>query len=162
MPVVWRLAPPAFARALDGEGSRLVGGRWNSPGRHLVYTSSHLSLAVLEAYVNIAPALRDELPEFEAVRISVPDGAGGMDVSIALIERLMAGPTRRQPADPSVMIGFLLAPTSPASALRPGTRGAQHHAEPHTSAHAGVAILSMRRFRFDPRLVDPRLAAARP
>ncbi len=39
--------------ALDGEGAKLFGGRWNSPGRPAVYTSSNLSLAVLEMLVHL-------------------------------------------------------------------------------------------------------------
>lgn len=47
----WRLVRPAYgsaAHAFSGEGARRHGGRWNSPGRAVVYTSLHLSLAVLE------------------------------------------------------------------------------------------------------------------
>ncbi len=40
-------------QALDGEGSRLFGGRWNSPGRPLIYTSAHLSLCILEQLVHL-------------------------------------------------------------------------------------------------------------
>ena len=36
------------ARAFSGEGARLYGGRWNSPGVSIVYTSSSISLAILE------------------------------------------------------------------------------------------------------------------
>ncbi len=42
---------PAFgnaAAAFSGEGARRFGGRWNSVGRAVVYTSEHLSLAALE------------------------------------------------------------------------------------------------------------------
>lgn len=48
--VAWRLVRPGFGRkeAFSGEGARLYGGRWNSPGRALVYSSSSLSLAALE------------------------------------------------------------------------------------------------------------------
>jgi len=34
--------------AFSGEGARRYGGRWNAPGRPLVYASLHLSLAALE------------------------------------------------------------------------------------------------------------------
>jgi RES domain-containing protein len=34
--------------AFSGEGARLYGGRWNSPGVAVVYTSSVISLAILE------------------------------------------------------------------------------------------------------------------
>ena len=36
------------ATAFSGEGARLYGGRWNSPGVSVVYTSSAISLALLE------------------------------------------------------------------------------------------------------------------
>jgi RES domain-containing protein len=34
--------------AFSGEGASLAGGRWNSPGVRVVYTSSSIALAVLE------------------------------------------------------------------------------------------------------------------
>jgi len=37
----------------DGEGSFLYGGRWNSTGTRLLYTSASLSLAALEMLVNL-------------------------------------------------------------------------------------------------------------
>jgi RES domain-containing protein len=46
---LWRLCELAdAARAFDGEGARLYGGRWNHKGTRLVYASSSLSLAALE------------------------------------------------------------------------------------------------------------------
>lgn len=90
MPVVWRLTPPQFADALDGEGSRPLGGRWNSPGSAVLYASEHLSLCVLEVYVHMAPGQRYTLPAFEAVRISVPDDAGTTRVSTIELERLVS------------------------------------------------------------------------
>lgn len=41
------------ATAFDGEGARQFGGRWNSPGTPMVYTSSSLSLATLELLVHL-------------------------------------------------------------------------------------------------------------
>lgn len=40
-------------QALDGEGASLYGGRWNSIGVPLVYTSEHLSLCLLEQLVHL-------------------------------------------------------------------------------------------------------------
>ncbi len=51
MLLAWRLVRPAHAEpgaAFSGEGSRRYGGRWNAPGRPIVYASLHLSLAALE------------------------------------------------------------------------------------------------------------------
>jgi len=67
---VWRLASARYA-PLTGEGARLAGGRWNSPGVPLVYTSSHLSLAVLELLVHVDVS---RIPEgLVAFGIDVPD-----------------------------------------------------------------------------------------
>ena len=58
-------------RALDGEGARSAGGRWNSPGVPVVYTSSALSLAVLELLVHTDP---DLVPaDLQAFEIDVPE-----------------------------------------------------------------------------------------
>jgi RES domain-containing protein len=53
---VWRICREKYAAsALTGEGARLAGGRWNSVGVSMVYTSWCLSLAVLEVFVNLDP-----------------------------------------------------------------------------------------------------------
>ena len=47
MPVAWRVAKqrhPAF----DGTGAMLNGGRWNSPGRMVVYAADTFAGAILE------------------------------------------------------------------------------------------------------------------
>lgn len=50
----WRIVPARqSAKAFNGEGARLYGGRWNSPGVAMVYASQHQSLAALEVRVHI-------------------------------------------------------------------------------------------------------------
>jgi RES domain-containing protein len=50
----WRLAQAKYQNsALDGVGSALGGGRWNSVGTRMVYCASTLALAVLEVRVHI-------------------------------------------------------------------------------------------------------------
>src|SRR5437867_8573189 len=52
----WRIVPEDRARdAFIGEGARLYGGRWNSPGVAVVYGSQHKSLAALELLVHLNP-----------------------------------------------------------------------------------------------------------
>jgi RES domain-containing protein len=54
MPTGWRIVKTRLAaRAFDGEGARRYGGRWNSPGTRMVYTSQSVSLAVLELLVHL-------------------------------------------------------------------------------------------------------------
>ena len=38
---------------MDGEGARVEGGRWNSPGTPIVYTSQSAALAALEILVHL-------------------------------------------------------------------------------------------------------------
>jgi RES domain-containing protein len=50
----WRLAKAKYREnALDGVGSALGGGRWNSVGTPVVYCAATLALAVLEVRVHI-------------------------------------------------------------------------------------------------------------
>lgn len=45
------------AAAFTGEGAALTGGRWNSSGIRMVYTSASASLAALETLVHLNPAM---------------------------------------------------------------------------------------------------------
>jgi len=45
--------------AFTGEGARLTGARWNLPGTLIVYTSSTISLCLLEFFVHFNPAAAD-------------------------------------------------------------------------------------------------------
>jgi len=57
---------------LNGEGARLVGGRWNSTGRSFVYCSASVSLAIQEVLVHLHP---DEIPEdYLLLEFVIPDG----------------------------------------------------------------------------------------
>lgn len=50
----WRIVKTKYAaQAFDGEGARLYGGRWNSPGVRMVYTSENLALAALEILTHL-------------------------------------------------------------------------------------------------------------
>lgn len=52
----WRIVKEKHAAtAFDGEGAKLYGGRWNSAGTSVVYTSSTLALAALESIVHLNP-----------------------------------------------------------------------------------------------------------
>ncbi len=52
----WRIVRRARAgETFTGEGARRFGGRWNSPGAALVYTSDSLALAALETLAHLNP-----------------------------------------------------------------------------------------------------------
>jgi RES domain-containing protein len=157
MPVVWRLAPPTYAAVLDGEGNRVTGARWNSPGRGVVYASANLSLCVLETYAHIPPALRLSIPEFRAVRMSAPDDAGVTQVTVSELEGIL---TSSNPEDSFRNIGdrwlrdaahlLLIAP----SVIVPEELNVMLN--PAHPRMRDVRIESTRPFRFDPRLSASR------
>lgn len=68
--IVWRLCKTEYSD-LIGRGSFLYGGRWNSPGHSMVYTSSSLSLSCLEILVGLSncPFPRG----FVSLQIDIPD-----------------------------------------------------------------------------------------
>jgi RES domain-containing protein len=68
---VYRIADRRFP-IFDGAGARLVGGRWNSPGRSVVYAAETFSGALLEI---LAHANLNRLPRTQAyIEIAIPDG----------------------------------------------------------------------------------------
>ena len=56
MPSAWRIVREKHvATAFTGEGAAKYGGRWNSPGVPVVYTSASRALAALEMLVHLNP-----------------------------------------------------------------------------------------------------------
>lgn len=77
--LVYRLARQKYAHQLDGQGAALFGGRWNSVGQPVIYTSENRSLAVLEYRVNNPLPIHDlmilslELPEDRIPKIEISE-----------------------------------------------------------------------------------------
>lgn len=63
----WRITKQKHAKsAFSGEGARLYGGRWNSPGTSIIYTAQSQALAVLEVLVHLdSPQLLKRYSLFE-------------------------------------------------------------------------------------------------
>ena len=53
MMIVFRLSKEQFAQDLSGKGAELVGGRWNSRGNAMLYTSQSIALCVTEIAVHV-------------------------------------------------------------------------------------------------------------
>lgn len=92
---VWRLVRKRrLSDAFTGEGARLAGGRWNSPGVRIVYTSASLALAMLEyfAHSSLIHAPKDVM----SIWAEVPDNVARETVPLAKL------PARWQRYDPPV------------------------------------------------------------
>lgn len=146
--IVYRLSKAAFT-ALDGEGARLYGGRWNSAGRPLIYAAGSPSLAVLEVLVHLDLPAELMPDDYRLLAIEIPDDAE--------VERL-----NETPADAEACVaagdGFLksggaLAMLVP-SVVVPQERNALINVR--HSGMARVRLISGESFRFDPRLLEPR------
>lgn len=141
MPRFYRIVQERWAAtALDGEGARLYGGRWNSPGTAAVYLAESRALAALEILVH---AQREALlTEWIVIEIEVPDSLIDKPPVSKLPENWRLQPTSHQAQSfgtrwlrdyrnmalllPSVVIpeesSLLVNPLDPAWAkLKPGT-----------------------------------------
>lgn len=76
---VFRLVKEKYAEPLSGIGASLAGGRWNSKGIEVIYTSSSRALAVLEVLVHLPLNLVPE--DLIMLIIFIPD-----DIKIEQIE----------------------------------------------------------------------------
>ena len=68
----WRLCRRPHAD-LTGEGARRFGGRWNSPGRPVVYLADHPALAALEVRVHLDLPFELLPADYVLMRVVVPD-----------------------------------------------------------------------------------------
>jgi RES domain-containing protein len=71
----WRIVKRSLAEgAFTGEGARLYGGRWNSPGRPVVYLGGSPGIAALEVLAhNARPALLSA--KFVIIEVTLPPGS---------------------------------------------------------------------------------------
>lgn len=71
--ILYRFAHHKFSDDLSGTGAKLKGGRWNLTGTPVLYTSSSISLALLEILVNTGSF--EELQLFKLMQLTLPPDA---------------------------------------------------------------------------------------
>ena len=147
----WRIVRRARAGdAFTGEGARQFGGRWNSPGIPIVYTSEHQSLAALEILVHLQPRLS---LDFVAFRLALPDEL----ISYLPLSGLPAHWRVEPPSGATMKLGdtwfrdgrtaFLAVP----SAIVPEERN--FLLNPLHPDYSKIGIQAPQAFSFDPRLI---------
>ena len=149
---VWRLAIGRH-REIDGEGARLYGGRWNSPGVPMVYAATHLSLALLEQLVHLDPA---RLPGgLRAFAIELPEDAPveAADPAVDAADRRPHAGRRCLGGEGAYRPHWWCPRTVPAR-LDPGGIATAERNVLLNPRHASVAAWRVREtaFRVDPRL----------
>jgi RES domain-containing protein len=81
---------------LNGEGAYRFGGRWSSPGTRLVYTSEHLSLAMIEYFIHVDP--EDQPQDLVMITAKVPDNVRRASIS----SKHLPSNWRQSPAPPEL------------------------------------------------------------
>ena len=95
MITAWRITKTRYAAsAFDGEGARLAGGRWTSPGTPVVYTAENPALAALEMLGHLDAAAR---PAYTLIPCTFPS-----QIVLRLDRRRLAAGWRSYPA-PAVL-----------------------------------------------------------
>src|SRR5580693_8461977 len=80
----WRICRRRYAAdAASGEGARRYGGRWNSRGVRVVYASTSLALAAVEAFVNLEPNLRP--PDLASIEGNIPEAIETASIDVKLL-----------------------------------------------------------------------------
>jgi RES domain-containing protein len=158
----WRIAKRRYAdTAFDGEGARLHGGRWNSPGRPVVYVSESRALATLEILAGLGSTA--VLPAWVLIGVRFPESivtdVGSFLASLGR-EGLPAGWNAAPPTPASQQIGDLWLERGESAVLRVPSVivPAEHNylLNPRQSDFGRVEIRVPEEMRLDPRLVFTR------
>jgi RES domain-containing protein len=151
MPEAWRIIKAKHAAtAFSGEGAAKTGGRWNSRGVPVVYTSSTKSLAALESLVHLNPPV---LFTYVAIRVEFDHAF----LEIVSPKTLPADWWVEPPPPSSKAVGdaWVRKASSPVLALPsviiPGEPN--YLLNPAHPAFKKISIGKPERFAFDPRLL---------
>lgn len=149
--IVYRLAIEKYCRDLSGKGAELSGGRWNSRGTSMLYTSSSRALCLAEVAVHLPLSC---LPAgYSMVSISFPDAAAR---SILQVENLPLRWDALPPIEATRLIGDLFIQQAKALILQVPSvvvnGDVNYLLNPHHPSYALVKIVAVESFRFDPRL----------
>ncbi len=148
---VYRICRAPFA-ALDGEGARRYGGRWNRPGRPAVYASTTRALAALEYLVHIDPV--DVPRDLVLLTIAISDAKRDA-IPAAMLpagwEHVLEHPNCQELGDAwlaEAASAVLEVPAAPIPEERNVLLNPRH------ADAAVITEIARRPFRFDPRLLS--------
>lgn len=71
--IVYRLSRGPYRNDLSGRGAEIAGGRWNSKGTAILYTSESIALCTVEIAVHMPLGIVPK--DYYLVRIEIPDTA---------------------------------------------------------------------------------------
>lgn len=83
--IVYRITNTIYSHDISGTGAKLMGSRWNSKGIPMLYTTEHISLAVLEMLVHTH--FKDFAVELDLLTIQVPTAAVTTEISLKKLKK---------------------------------------------------------------------------
>ena len=138
--------------AFDGEGARLYGGRWNSPGRPAVYLADSRALAALEVLVHLNPAMASL--QYQMIEVTFP---------ASLVQAIDIQPLAAALGSPSVLPAsqhagdtWLAKASSPVLQIYSSiiSEEPNYLLNPKHPKFDHIQIGDARTFAFDPRLLE--------
>lgn len=156
MPQAWRIVTRKRVQgAFDGEGARLFGGRWNSPGKPMVYLAGSRALAALEMLVHLHPAMAGKMTfarfsvEFPPRFVEELDSREGpvfdsFGPSVSPLTQAAGDAWLKNGIKPLLRVPSAIIPEEPNYLLNP-----RH------PACSELLISEAETFSFDPRLLSP-------
>jgi len=153
MITAWRIVPEQWAAtAFDGEGARLNGGRWNSPGKPAVYLADTRALAALEVLVHLNPAMA--ALRYQMIEVSFPSSLVEV-IDLAPLGAALTSPSV-QPATQHAGDAWLNTATAPVLQVVSSiiSEEPNYVLNPKHPKFAHIQIGAARPFAFDPRLLE--------
>lgn len=148
--IVYRLTTFKYRLDLSGKGAQLFGGRWNSPGRALLYCSVDPALCLAEVKVHLPAAY---IPvDYQLLRIEIPDVKDEVIETDQLPFQWQSAPnlaTTRSIGDDFLERAACLFLRVPSAVVQ---RSVNILVNPDHPDFQQVRLIDSEPFRFDPRL----------
>ena len=153
----WRIVKRHYAdSAFHGEGARRFGGRWNRPGRPVVYVSESRALATLEILVGLGSS--GPLPAWVRIGVRFPESIVTDVEDLLAPGGLPAGWDATPPTFTSQGIGDRWLEESASAVLRVPSvivpAESNFLLNPNHPAFARIEIGELEELLLDPRLVE--------
>ncbi len=149
--IVYRLSKSTYASDLSGKGAEMVGGRWNSKGAAMVYTSQSRALCTVEIAVHTP--LGNIPIDYALVTIEIPDQLAIQEITP---EQLLIGWNALSHVHDTQLIGDLFLKTGTHPLLKVPSAVIQgeynYLINPRHPESRKISIQAKEPFNFDSRL----------
>jgi RES domain-containing protein len=149
---VYRIVKEKYAVPLSGIGASLVGGRWNSVGIEMIYTSQSRALAILEVLAHLPKTLLPD--DLVLLQIKIPESLPITKISKSkLPENWHQFPPLRstkQKGDQFIKLGKTLLLQVPSALVKDEYN---YLINPHHADFKKISIVKIEKFNLDNRLL---------